>query len=244
MANQYGLIGYPLGHSFSKSFFDEKFKRLKSDDSYNLFELQDINTFLTLFSSQNLKGVNVTIPHKQTIIPLLHKLDKSAKLVGAVNVVKENNGELTGYNTDYPAFKITLKKLLDNANLKALVLGTGGASKAVIAALNDLKIAYQQVSRKASGTCITYQELNTAGFLMQEYKLIINTTPLGMSPTLESKPNIPYNLLTSSHYLYDLVYNPLETQFLQLGRLAQSQTKNGLEMLHIQAELAWDIWNL
>lgn len=243
MDNQYGLIGFPLGHSFSKKYFDKKFNELNSTDSYSLFEIQNINEFQTLVSNNNLKGINVTIPYKQDVIPLLDNLDKSAQLVGAVNVVKNNNKKLTGYNTDYPAFKITLKKWLDNSNVKALVLGTGGASKAVIAALHDLKITFKQVSRVETNTCISYQKLNDSPSLLQEFKLIINTTPLGMSPQVASKPDLPYHLLTNSHYLYDLVYNPVETLFLKQGRLAGCQTKNGLEMLHSQAELAWEIWN-
>lgn len=243
MANQYGLIGYPLGHSFSKIFFDEKFKKLKSADKYELYELQDINEFKTLISSEGIAGLNITIPHKQSVISLLDRLDKSAQLVGAVNVIKNNNGELIGYNTDYPAFKSTLKNWLDNTNLKAIVLGTGGASKAVIAALEDLIITYQQVSRTASKTCITYKTLIDSSDIIQNHNLIINTTPLGMVPQIDAKPDIPYSLLSSSHYLYDLVYNPEETQFLKLGKLAGSNTKNGLEMLHLQAEFAWDIWN-
>ncbi len=243
MANQYGLIGYPLGHSFSKKFFDDKFEKLKLSDSYNLFELEHIQAFKTLISERNLKGINVTIPYKQTVIPFLDKLDKSAQLVGAVNVIKNNGGKLTGYNTDYPAFKTTLKKWLDNTNLKALILGTGGASKAVIAALNDLKISWQQVSRKESAASISYTRLQEKENLIQDFNLIINTTPLGMAPHVEATADIPYSKLTSSHYLYDLVYNPEETQFMKLGKAAGSKSKNGLEMLHLQAELAWDIWN-
>ena len=243
MANQYGLIGYPLGHSFSKKYFEEKFRELNSTNNYSLFELEHIDEFKSLFSKQHLKGANITIPHKQSVMPFLDKLDKSAKLVDAVNVIKYTKGEMVGYNTDYPAFKNTLKKWLDNTNLKALVLGTGGSSKAVIAALNDLKIPHKQVSRTKSSNYITYSELNGSNNLIDECKLIINTTPLGMSPHLDSKPNIPYGLLTPSHYLFDLVYNPEETTFMKLGNLAGCHTKNGLEMLHLQADLAWDIWN-
>ena len=243
MGNQYGLIGYPLGHSFSKKYFDKKFVEQESEDSYSLFELQNINDFNSLISEKALKGINVTIPHKQSVIPFLHKLDKSAELVGAVNVINIENDILIGYNTDYPAFKNTLKKWLDNTNIKALVLGTGGASKAIITALEDLKITYQQVSRSESKKCITYKTLNESLHLLDEFKLIINTTPLGMAPQVKSKPDIMYNLLTPSHYLYDLVYNPEETAFLHQGKKLGCQTKNGLEMLHLQAELAWDIWN-
>ncbi len=243
MANQYGLIGYPLGHSFSKKYFDEKFSELNSTDSYNLFELQSLDEFTSVINSSQLKGLNVTIPYKKEVIPLLDNLDKSAKLVGAVNVINITKNKLTGYNTDYPAFKKTLKKWLDNTNIKALVLGTGGASRAVIAALNDLKIAHQIVSRTTSSNTITYHDLKTHPKYLHDYKLIINTTPLGMSPEINSKPDIPYELLTSSHYLYDLVYNPEKTRFLAQGEKMGCTIKNGLEMLYLQAELAWHIWN-
>lgn len=243
MADQYGLIGYPLGHSFSKKFFEEKFSKLKLPHKYTLFELNRIDEVEGIISNYNLKGFNVTIPYKQEIIPFLSKLDKSAELVGAVNVVKIVNGKLIGYNTDYPAFRTTLKKWLDNSNLKALVLGTGGASKAIVAALNDLKIAHHYVSRTKSETSITYQQLNNSKQFIQEFNLIINTTPLGTTPNVESAPEIPYNLLTPSHYLYDLVYNPEQTRFLKNASTQSCKTKNGVEMLHLQAELTWDIWN-
>jgi shikimate dehydrogenase len=243
MGNQYGLIGFPIGHSFSKIFFEDKFNRLNSTDSYKLYELENINELQPLLKRTSLKGLNVTIPYKQSVISFLDNQDKSALLVGAVNVIKINNNELIGYNTDYPAFKATLKKWLDNTNIKGLVLGTGGASKAVITALRDLKIEHKQVSRTTSDSMLSYQELKGSPELIQEYKLIINTTPLGMAPEVDSLPDINYNLLTKSHYLYDLVYNPKETQFLKQGKSKESHVKNGLEMLHLQAQLAWEIWN-
>ncbi len=243
MANQFGLIGYPLGHSFSKKYFSNKFKKSKSLDSYELFELTNINELTKLLKSTQLKGLNVTIPYKQQVIPFLHTLDRSAQLVGAVNVIKILDNQLVGYNTDYPAFRATLKNWLDHTNIKALVLGTGGASKAVIAALNDLKIQHQQVSRTKASNFISYEELATNSKWIQEFELIINTTPLGMAPNINNQPAIPYAQLTSNHYLYDLVYNPLETSFLLSGRKSKCKTKNGIEMLELQAELAWDIWN-
>jgi len=243
MANQYGLIGYPLGHSFSKKYFEEKFGKLQSSDAYSLFEMKKLAEFSTLINTQKLSGLNVTIPYKQEIIEHLSTLDRSAKLVGAVNVIKIKGTDLEGYNTDYPAFKETLKKWLDNTNIKALVLGTGGASKAVIAALQDLKIQSQLVSRNASEKAISYEELANNSNFLSDYKLVINTTPLGTSPKIDSKPEIPYQLLTPSHYLYDLVYNPEKTQFLKEGEKRGSHIKNGLEMLALQAELAWEIWN-
>ncbi|MCF6352275.1 MAG: shikimate dehydrogenase [Cyclobacteriaceae bacterium] len=243
MNKLYGLIGYPLGHSFSQKHFANKFKNIGSSNTYELFELEDIQEFSTLIKANKLAGLNVTIPYKQSVIPFLDRLDKSAKLVGAVNVIKFIDGSLIGFNSDYPAFRTTLKKWLDNINIKALVLGTGGASKAVIAALNDLKIQHQQVSRTAKEGYITYQKLSDNLRWMEDYTLIINTTPVGMAPHTDTSPQIPYNRLTSLHYLYDLVYNPEETRFLKNGAKAGCKTKNGLEMLHLQAELAWDIWN-
>ena len=243
MANQFGLIGYPLGHSFSKKYFSDKFKKSQSSDSYELYELIAIDELADLLKSTHLKGLNVTIPYKQQVIPFLHTLDRSANLVGAVNVIKVKENELIGYNTDYPAFRSSLKKWLDHTNIKALVLGTGGASKAVIAALNDLKIQYQQVSRTQTSTNITYEELASNNKWIQEFELIINTTPLGMAPNFNNQPDIPYQRLTSKHCLYDLVYNPLETRFLASGRQSGCKTKNGIEMLELQAELAWDIWH-
>ena len=243
MANHYGLIGFPLGHSFSKKYFEDKFANSNSEDTYELFELQNISDFNALLKEKSLAGINVTIPHKQSIIPFLDSLDKSTELVGATNVIKISKNGLIGFNTDYPAFKLTLKKWLDNTNIKALVLGTGGASKAVITALNDLKITHQLVSRTGSHSTISYEDIASDQTWVDNFKLIINTTPVGMAPNTEDAPNIPYDLLTPAHYLYDLVYNPEVTKFMKFGNQAGCSTKNGLEMLHLQAELAWDIWN-
>ena len=243
MKGQFGLIGFPLGHSFSKKYFTEKFATQGLNNTYELFELEDITNFSALLETNNFNGLNVTIPHKQSIIPFLNKLDHSANQVGAVNVIKFEKGVLIGYNTDYPAFRKTLKEWIDISTIKALVLGTGGASKAVIAALQDLGINYQQVSRTKSTTIISYNELLNSKTILDDYKLIINTTPLGMSPNTNLAPELPYSLLTSSHFLYDLVYNPEETLFLKKGKDKGCYIKNGLDMLHLQAELAWDIWN-
>ncbi len=243
MSSQYGLIGYPLGHSFSKAYFTEKFQKFENSNTYDLFELTEIGQFTELVQSNKLSGLNVTIPYKQKIIPYLNSLDQSAQLVGAVNVIKFVKGNLVGFNSDYPAFRTTLKKWLDNTNIKALVLGSGGASKAVITALSDLEIQHQQVSRTESKSTISYETLWKDESWLQNHKLIINATPLGMTPNIDKHPNIPYSLLNETHYLYDLVYNPLETNFLKQGNLKECKTKNGLEMLHLQAELAWDIWN-
>lgn len=244
MGYHYGLIGYPLGHSFSQSYFQKKFEELGlKDHTYDLFELSSLSEFPPLIETKGLAGLNVTIPYKQDIISFLSSLDTSAEKIGAVNVIKPFNGNLIGYNTDYPAFRQSLKNWIDNTACKALVLGTGGASKAVTTSLEDLKIECQQVSRIATANAISYEQIILEPNILTEYRLIINTTPLGMSPNMESYPMLPYEQLTKSHFLFDLVYNPAKTAFLKKGEEAGAKTKNGLEMLHLQAELAWDIWN-
>lgn len=243
--NIYGLIGYPLGHSFSKKYFTEKFATIGIADNnvYELFELSDIQTFPELIKSQSdLKGLNVTIPHKQAVMPFLDGLDASAEKVGAVNVIKiGEGGKLIGYNSDYYGFKTSLEEFIPaNTPLKALVLGNGGAAKAVIAALNDLSISYKIVSRTKSDDTLGYEDLATE---IGNYQLIINSSPVGTYPKADVCPDIPYEQLTSNHYLYDLVYNPMQTLFLQKGEEQGAKTHNGLKMLHLQAEKAWEIWN-
>lgn len=243
----FGLIGFPLSHSFSKKYFTEKFVREGiTDAAYELFELPDISQLPALLTRHpDLRGLNVTIPHKQHVIPLVDHVDQTAARIGAVNVIKiSSNGETTGYNSDYFGFQQTLMNWLTQTVLqqtKALILGTGGASKAVKTALDDLGVASQFVSRQASHATWSYEQLDEK--IMNEYLLIINTTPLGMSPQTETFPPIPYDSLTSRHFLYDLVYNPEETTFLQKGKAAGAQTLNGLPMLHAQAEKSWQIWN-
>jgi shikimate dehydrogenase len=243
----FGLLGFPLGHSFSKKYFTEKFEKLGISESniYELFELSDIQDFPLLIKNQaNLGGLNVTIPHKQTVVSFLDGLDVSAEKVGAVNVIKfSENGKLIGYNSDYYGFKTSLEIFLENANssnIKALVLGNGGAGKAVVSALKDLGIAYKTVSRTKSEEHISYSEISS---YIPDYQLIINCSPVGTYPKSDQCPDIPYELLTPNHYLYDLVYNPVETLFLQKGKQQNAHTHNGLLMLHLQAEKAWEIWN-
>ncbi|MFN6943728.1 MAG: shikimate dehydrogenase family protein [Cytophagaceae bacterium] len=241
----FGLIGYPLTHSFSKKYFTEKFdKENITDARYELFELKDISEFPeVLKNNPDLCGLNVTIPYKEAIIPYLDELDEPVKNINAVNVIKVEKGKiLKGYNSDYYGFKVSLLKLIQKVDprYKSLILGSGGASKAVCAALDDLGIPYLTVSRKADKG-ITYSDIDES--LIRDYQIIINTTPLGMYPKTDSCPDIPYNFLTSDHYLFDLVYNPEETLFMQRGKAAGAQTKNGLEMLYLQAEKAWEIWN-
>ncbi|MEM9981800.1 MAG: shikimate dehydrogenase [Bacteroidota bacterium] len=239
----FGLIGYPLSHSFSKQYFTEKFQQMQlKDHAYHLFELPRIEDFPALWKTQpDLVGLNVTIPHKQAVIPYLDTLDPAAMRIGAVNVIKHlPDGSLRGYNSDYWGFKTSLERWLPSRPVKALILGTGGASKAVALALEDLGIPYQFVSRKAKENIWDYTKLDTE--VLSQYALIINTTPLGMSPQVETAPAIPYEPLSEQHYLYDLVYNPAETRFMQYGKQQGAKVKNGLEMLHLQAEKAWEIW--
>ena len=245
----YGLIGFPLGHSFSKGYFTEKFEKmgLSNTHVYEKFELENINDFSALLKAQspNLMGLNVTIPHKQNVIPFLDAVDEAALKIGAVNTIKiMQDGTTKGFNTDYWGFRRTLEQWADFQAVKpkrALILGKGGAAKAIIQALQDLGMETQYVSRKKEDDTLTYNELTRA--VMQEHLFIVNTTPLGMFPKMDSFPEIPYNLLTDKHLLYDIVYNPLETMFLKKGlEQGVKGVHFGLEMLHGQAEKAWEIW--
>lgn len=216
---------------------------IAANNAYELFELPDIKAFPQLIENQpNLKGLNVTIPHKQAVMPFLDGLDVSAEKVGAVNVIKiGEGGKLIGYNSDYYGFKTSLEEFIPaDVQLKALVLGYGGAAKAVIAALNDLSIPYKIVSRTKSDDTLAYEDLATE---IANYQLIINSSPVGTYPKADVCPDIPYEQLTANHYLYDLVYNPVQTLFLQKGEEQGAKTHNGLKMLHLQAEKAWEIWN-
>lgn len=255
----YGLIGKTLGHSFSRQFFTDKFSQEGIDGEYLNFELPEIDVFPTLFDGRDIRGLNVTIPYKQAIIPFLNDLSDEAREIGAVNVIKikESKGvketkkvertkgieglHLTGYNTDVIGFRDSIRPLLRPHHTKALVLGTGGASRAIRFGLRQLGLDIQSVSRTKSKDTITYDELTAE--IMRDYTVIVNTTPLGTSPNVDACPDIPYSLLTDRHLLFDLVYNPSETLFLRQGREHGAQTKNGLEMLHLQAIAAWEIWN-
>ncbi|UZR92585.1 shikimate dehydrogenase family protein [Chondrinema litorale] len=243
----FGLIGYPLSHSFSKKYFTEKFQKEGINDAaYELFELKQIEELPELLESHsNLHGLNVTIPYKEKVKKYLDDIDAAAEEIGAVNVIKINNGKLKGYNSDYFGFKNSLISFLDNKveNKKALILGTGGAAKAVKVACKNLAIEFLSVSRKEidDSAYITYQDIDKS--LLEEYTLIVNTTPLGMSPKIDTYPDLPYSKLTSQHYLYDLVYNPDVTAFMQKGQENGAKVINGLDMLIMQAEEAWRIWN-
>lgn len=243
----YGLIGYPLKHSFSQRFFTEKFLTENIDAQYSNFEIADISSFPEIVKSNtNLRGLNVTLPYKQQVIPFLDELDKQAKEIGAINVIKfiRENGtlRLVGYNSDIIGFQNSITPLIDkNIHTKALILGTGGASKAVIKGLQNLDIGYTYVSRTPKEKAFTYNDLNKD--IINEYKVIVNASPLGTFPDVNASPDIPYEYISSDHLLYDLVYNPAETKFLRLGKEKGAKTKNGAEMLELQAVAAWKIWN-
>lgn len=237
----YGLIGYPLTHSFSPAYFEEKFRRQQIDAAYRLFPLADIALFPALLREQGaLAGLNVTIPHKTAVIPYLGDLSEEAAVIGAINCIRLEGGKTTGFNTDVTGFRDSLEPLLQPHHEKALILGTGGASLAVAYVLNRLKVPFLKVSRRAGQGDITYEALTPS--LLQEHTLIVNTTPLGMSPDTDSCPPLPYDAVSTRHLLYDLVYTPEETLFLTKGREKGAAIKNGLEMLHLQAEAAWNIW--
>lgn len=240
---QYGIIGYPLSHSFSKGYFSTKFEKENLNDCiFDTFPLNKIEEFKSICAKHpNFVGLNVTIPYKEQIIPFLDDLDIEAAKIGAVNTIKFINGKKIGYNTDCFGFEMSLKPLLKPHHTHALILGTGGASKAVEYVLKKLGIAFQYVSRVKSINAITYNELDT--LIIQQSTLIINTTPVGMYPKIDDAPAIPYQYLNNQHLLYDLVYNPDETLFLKHGKTQGAQTINGLEMLYLQAEQSWSIWN-
>lgn len=241
---QFGLVGRNISYSFSRAYFAEKFEseNLKNH-SYQNFDIQEIFEFPGILKNNpNLKGLNVTIPYKEVVIPFLDKMSKNASKIGAVNTIKiTSNGKTKGYNTDFYGFKKSLKSLLQAHHQKALILGTGGASKAVAYALRLLEIDYVFVSRKVSEHTLTYEEVDASIF--EEYQIIINCTPLGTSPNVEVYPDIPYQYFTTKHIAYDLIYNPEETVFLKRAKEKGAVIKNGYEMLVFQAEKAWKIWN-
>src|SRR5574344_220897 len=243
---KYGLVGYPLKHSFSIGYFNEKFASEKSEAEYINLEIPDINNFPEIIEANpNLHGLNVTIPYKEKVIPYLDELDKQAAAIGAVNVIKiiRNKGgkpKLIGYNSDIIGFTQSIQPLLQSHHKKALILGTGGASKAVFHGLKNLGIEAKFVSRTARFGMLTYEELNAE--IIKEYTVIVNCTPVGMYPKVDACPDIPYEAITSEHLLYDLLYNPNITLFMKKGEAKGAVTKNGLEMLLLQAFAAWEIW--
>lgn len=241
---RYGLIGYPLSHSFSQKYFTEKFQREQiSDCAYENFPLANISAFPSLIQQHpDLCGLNVTIPYKERVIPFLSAQSEVVRSIGACNCIKIENGVLTGYNTDVTGFEDSLKPHLQPHHKKALVLGTGGAAKAVYYVLNKLGIAFKEVSRTpAAERQIAYSQIDEA--VIAAHQLIINTSPVGMYPKIDECPPLPYHLLTPEHYLFDLIYNPAKTLFLQKGEERGAVIENGKDMLVIQAEESWRIWN-
>ena len=242
----FGLLGKNISYSFSSGYFSEKFKELKLENhSYVNFDIDTIGEFPKLLKEYSTKvnGMNVTIPYKQEILNLVDELDEEAAVIGAVNTIKFlESGKTKGFNTDVYGFENSLKPLLKPHHTKALIFGTGGASKAVAFALKKMKIDFCFVSRKPNlSNQIAYSALNSR--IISEHKVLINCTPLGTFPEVNLYPDIPYKELTSTHLLYDLIYNPSVTAFLQKGKDKGAEIKNGLEMLQLQAEKSWQIWN-
>lgn len=234
----YGLIGKNISYSFSRNYFNNKFKNENVLNSqYVNFDIDNLSELNNIFNINNY-GFNVTIPYKETIIPYLDSLDFHAEQIGAVNTIQIKNGKKIGFNTDWIGFKKSLKPLLKSHHKKALILGTGGASKAVIYALKQLQIQTLIVSRNGE---TTYEDLSEE--IIQNNIIIINCTPVGTFPNLDSAPEIPYQFITKNHLVYDLIYNPAETLFLKKCKENGAVTKNGLQMLEIQAEESWKIWN-
>jgi len=242
----FGLIGYPLGHSFSKRFFCEKFERENIKARYELYPLENIQKFPELVYSVELHGLNVTIPYKEQVIPFLNELDENAAAIGAVNVIKftrhKDKLTLKGFNTDAIGFEVSLRPFLKPHHTKALILGTGGASKAIKYVLEKLGIEPKYVSRTPAEGRFSYSDLNKQ--LLEEFTLIVNASPLGTFPNINDCPDIPYQFLNEKHLLFDVVYNPNETLFLKKGREKGAVGLNGEQMLVEQALAAWEIWNL
>ncbi|WP_289054660.1 shikimate dehydrogenase family protein [Carboxylicivirga marina] len=242
----FGLIGFPLAQSFSQKYFTKKFKDENIDARYLNFEMEDITELPEVLNHHAyIAGLSITIPHKENVFKYLDDIDEAAKEIGACNIVKitwsNKNPKLTGFNTDVIGFTESIKPLIKEHHTRAIVLGTGGAAKAIVQGLKILGIESKYVSRKKNNDNLTYSELNKA--ILDEYTVIINCTPLGMYPNITECPDIPYALLSEKHLLYDLTYNPELTQFLKNGKEQGAAIKNGLEMLHLQAEAAWKIWN-
>tara|TARA_B100000949_G_scaffold177633_1_gene158442 strand:- start:13944 stop:14675 length:732 start_codon:yes stop_codon:yes gene_type:complete len=240
--NRFGLLGRNISYSFSQGYFTEKFKGLGlKDHSYENFDIQNMDGFKNVLAQDNLKGLNVTIPYKQDIIPFLDELDEKAAKIGAVNTIQFSEKGLKGFNTDAYGFQKSLEPFLKPHHKNALILGTGGASKAVRFVLDELGIANTYVSRSKKEGQYTYNELDQS--ILEKNTLIINCTPLGTYPNIEDKPALPYQYIGPDHLLYDLIYNPEKTSFLAMGEANGATICNGLKMLEQQAEKAWEIWN-
>lgn len=244
--NKLGLLGKNISYSFSRNYFKEKFENENiTDTTYVNFDLENINLFPSIIkNTENIKGMNVTIPYKEAVMPFLDKINKKAKAIGAVNTIRvTKKGKLIGYNTDCYGFKNTIKPFIKPHHKKALILGTGGASKAVAFSLNELGIDYKYVSRNP-GEKVTFTYNDLAEDIINNHQIIVNCTPLGTFPDIDVCANIPYNGITDKHILFDLIYNPSETKFLKQGRENGAITINGLNMLKLQAEKSWAIWDL
>lgn len=241
--HKFGLIGKNISYSFSRGYFKNKFKNLNLEQyTYENFDLETIEEFNSIFTSKEaIKGLNVTIPYKEEIMPHLDQIDSAAQKIGAVNTIKIDENGLTGYNTDAYGFKNSIVPHLQPHHKKALILGTGGASKAIAYVLEELGITYSFVSRSGKKNGFTYEDLTIDQ--IEDHTLIINCSPVGTYPNIEEKPAIPYQNITKRHLLFDLIYNPEETAFLQAGKLKGATICNGLRMLELQAEKAWSIWN-
>ena len=248
MKKKYGLIWYPLGHSFSIDYFNNKFLAENIDAEYINFEIKELSELkYVLRENPELCGLNVTLPYKMDVIPLLDSLTDNARNIGAVNVIKFKKGgfftklHLEGHNSDITGFKQSIEPMLKKTHRKALILGTGGASKAIYHGLKQLGLDSIFVSRTQEATSITYDEITPE--IIEDYTVIVNATPLGMYPNTDTCPDIPYQYLASNHLLYDLIYNPDETLFMRKGKESGASVKNGLEMLLLQAFISWEIWN-
>lgn len=239
---QYGLIGYPLTHSFSKKYFEEKFEKEGiADSTYDLFPLQYIEQLPDLLKDKpNLHGLNVTIPYKEAVLPYIQELDSVAAKIGAVNCIRISDSKLIGYNTDAFGFEVSLNQLIQHKPDIAFVLGNGGAAKAVWYVLNKLNIPFIKVSNSGAEGSIAYFDIESQ---LQNSNLIVNTTPLGTYPEVSTYPSFPYHVITAKDYLFDLVYNPAESTFLRKGKVQGGTIMNGLLMLEQQAEKSWEIWN-
>lgn len=242
---KFGLIGYPLGHSFSKKYFSEKFAREgQSDCQFDLYEFPQVTDFTALLEQEKaLEGLSVTIPYKEQIIPHLDGLDPTCERIGAVNCIRIREGKKVGFNTDYLGFKQSLQAWLGDTIPSALVLGTGGAAKAVQQAFRDLGVSFQLVSRSKQEGQLSYQDLFENKTWLENHPLLINTTPLGTYPKQEGMPELPLKQLNENHLVYDLVYNPPITRLMQECMDRGGKAKNGQDMLELQAEAAWSIWN-
>jgi shikimate dehydrogenase len=239
----FGLLGYPLSHSFSQNFFSEKFAQEGiTDCTYRNYSIPDIEELPGILEKYpELEGLNVTIPYKKQVIPFLTGVSPVVEAIGACNCIHIRNGERIGYNTDVVGFARSLQPFVQPQHSRALILGTGGASAAVAYVLREMNIAFQYVSRHPAPGVLAYEALNRP--VMEAHHLLINTTPLGMYPDISASPPIPYEWIGPQHHLYDLIYNPAETVFLAKGRAQGATIQNGLEMLQLQAEESWRIWN-